>query len=101
MNFVPALATAWTSPSPTEWIFDLVQNAVFHNGEPFTAADVKFTFDRINDPATASPAATLFAPVQSVEVVSDYQVKFTLSEPFGPFLSILGGLGPDRQREGG
>ena len=93
LNFVPALAASWTNPSPTEWLFELVQNAVFHNGERFTAADVKYTFARINDPATASPAATLFAPIQSVDVIDDYHVKFTLSGPFGPFLSHLAGSG--------
>src|SRR5216684_4885329 len=39
----PALATKWTQKSPTTWVFDLVDNATFHNGEKFTAADVKYT----------------------------------------------------------
>lgn len=93
LNYIPGLATSWTNPSPTEWEFELVQNAVFHNGEKFTAADVKFTFDRIMNPETASPSATLFAPVASVEVVDDYHVKFVMKEPFGPFLSHLAGQG--------
>ena len=93
LNFIPGLATKWTNTSPTEWEFELVQNAVFHNGEKFTAADVKYTFDRIKDPATASPNATLFAPIKSVEPVDDYHVKFVLAEPFGPFLSHLAGSG--------
>jgi peptide/nickel transport system substrate-binding protein len=54
---------------------------------------VKYTFDRIMDPETASPNATLFGPIASVEVVNDYQVKFTMSAPFGPFLSHLAGSG--------
>jgi peptide/nickel transport system substrate-binding protein len=93
LNFLPGLAVSWTNPSPTEWQFELVQNAVFHNGEKFTAADVKFTFDRLKDPATASPAATLFGPIKAVEPIDDYHVKFTLEEPFGPFLSHLAGSG--------
>jgi peptide/nickel transport system substrate-binding protein len=93
LNFLPGLATAWTSTSPTEWVFDLVQNAVFHNGEKFTSADVVYTFTRIKDPEVASPAATLFASVASVEADGDYKVKFTLSEPFGPFLPHLAGSG--------
>ena len=91
LNYIPGLAASWTNPSPTEYQFELVQNAVFHNGEPFTAADVKYTFDRIKDPETASPSATLFESLQSVEVLGDYSVKFTLSAPFGPFLSALAG----------
>ncbi len=93
LTFSPGLAVSWTNTSPTEWEFELVQNAVFHNGEKFTAADVKYTFDRLKDPATASPAATLFAPVTTVEPIDDYHVKFTLEEPFGPFLSHLAGSG--------
>ena len=53
-EFVPRLATAWTQTDRTTWTFDLVDNAYFHNGEPFTSADVKYTFERILDPATAS-----------------------------------------------
>ena len=47
------------------WIFDLVDNAYFHNGEKFTAADVKYTFERILDPKTASAYAPLYAPIDS------------------------------------
>ena len=93
LNFIPGLATKWTNTAPTEWVFELVKNAVFHNGEKFTAADVKYTFARINDPALASPSATLFEPISTVEAVDDYTVKFTLKTTFGPFLSHLAGSG--------
>ena len=44
------LATKWTADDDTTWVFDLVDNATFHNGEAFTADDVKYTFERILDP---------------------------------------------------
>jgi len=92
-EIVPQLATAWTQVDGASWEFDLVDNAVFHNGEPFTARDVKYTFDRINDPATASSFAPLFAPVTSVEVVADHKVRFNLDQPYGPLLSSLAARG--------
>lgn len=93
LNYQPGLAAKWTTTSPTEWVFELVQNAVFHNGEKFTSADVKYTFDRVLDPATASPSATRFSVIQSVEPVDDYTIKFTLKTPSGPFLASLAGFG--------
>ena len=46
MGLAPALATKWTQQSPTVWRFDLRQNVKFHDGTPFTADDVVFTFKR-------------------------------------------------------
>jgi peptide/nickel transport system substrate-binding protein len=93
LNFIPGLASAWTAISDTEWEFTLIENAVFHNGEKFTSADVVYSFNRIKDPATASPAATVFAPVSAVTPDGDYKVKFTLEAPYGPFLAHLAGSG--------
>src|SRR6476469_8950867 len=53
-EFYGVLATKWEQTSPTTWVFDLAEGVTFHNGEPFSSADVKYTFDRILDPATAS-----------------------------------------------
>ena len=49
-NFVPDLATSWEQVDDKTWKFNLVTNATFHNGEPFTSADVKYSFERILDP---------------------------------------------------
>ncbi|MCC6790315.1 MAG: hypothetical protein IT336_01450 [Thermomicrobiales bacterium] len=92
-QIIPQLAASWSQPSENVWEFQLVTNAVFHNGEPFTAADVKYTIERIKNPETASSFAPLFEPVTSVDVVSDYVVSFTLEKPFGPFLSNLAARG--------
>ena len=92
-KIIPQLARAWSQRGDTVWEFELVDNAVFHNGEKFTAADVKFTFNRIMDPATASSFAPLFSPVTAIDVVSDFVVRFTLEKPYGPFLSSLAAHG--------
>jgi peptide/nickel transport system substrate-binding protein len=85
----PALATKWTQKSPTSWVFDLVDNATFHNGEKFTAADVKYTFERILDKATGSPYAANYQVIDKIDVLSPTQVMFTLKQPYGPFLTNL------------
>jgi peptide/nickel transport system substrate-binding protein len=86
-TFIPELATKWTQNDEKTYTFDLRSGVKFHNGEPFSATDVKYTFDRILAPATASTYATLYSSLDSVEVVSPTQVVFHLSEPFAPFLT--------------
>jgi len=88
-NFVPDLATAWEQTDETTWTFTLVGNAKFHNGEPFTSADVKYTFERILDPATASAYAGLYGQIAAIETPDPATVVFRLKSPFGPFLTNL------------
>jgi peptide/nickel transport system substrate-binding protein len=92
-EFVPDLATSWTAVDPKTWKFELVKNAVFHNGEKFTSADVKYTFQRILDPKTASAYAGLYAQIESVDASDPYVVVFHLKSPFGPFLTNLAANG--------
>ena len=88
-SFVPDLATEWTQTDPTTWTFKLVTNATFHNGEAFTSADVKYTFERILDAKTASAYAGLYAQIASVEAPDPATVVFHLKSSFGPFLTNL------------
>ncbi len=92
-QLVPRLATKWTATDDRTWTFDLVDNATFHNGERFTSKDVKYTFERILNPKTASSYAGLFAAIDSVETPSDTQVVFKLKTPYGPFLTNLANNG--------
>ncbi len=92
-QFYGVLATTWEQTSPTTWVFDLVEGVTFHNGEPFTSADVKYTFDRILDPATASGYSPLYDVIDSVEATTPNQVMFNLRTAFGPFLSNLANNG--------
>ena len=86
-KFVPDLATKWTKSNPTTWTFTLVTNASFHNGEKFTSADVKYTFERILNPKTASAYAGLYAQIDSIDAPDPATVVFHLKAPFGPFLT--------------
>ncbi|PYM19512.1 MAG: hypothetical protein DMD81_03655 [Candidatus Rokuibacteriota bacterium] len=88
-SFVPGLAKAWKQETDKTWLFDLVDNAVFHNGEPMTSADVVFTFNRLMDSKNKLPMRVFFSPVQGVEAVGKYQVRFHMDRPFGPFLAML------------
>ncbi len=92
----PALATDWTiSEDGTEYTFTLREGVSFHDGAPFNAEAVKFNFDRMLDESHPFhdtgpfPLAFFFSSVESVEAVDDLTVKFTLSEPYAPFLSNL------------
>ncbi len=92
----PALATAWEiSEDGTEYTFTLREGVTFHDGSPFNAEAVVFNFERLlnEDPPYHDtgpfPLAFFFSSVSSVEAVDDLTVKFTLSEPYAPFLSNL------------
>jgi len=89
MKVEPDLATGFLTPDETTYIFRLRQGVKFHNGQSFSAEDVKYTFDRILDPATASPNANLFAAIKAVTVVDAHTVKFELKAPSATFLSYL------------
>jgi len=88
-NFVPDLAASWTQTNATTWTFKLVTNATFHNGEPFTSADVKYSFERILNPKTASGYAGLYKQIESIDATDPTVVVFHLKSPFGPFLANL------------
>ncbi|MDQ1750998.1 MAG: peptide/nickel transport system substrate-binding protein [Pseudonocardiales bacterium] len=88
-KFVGELAKSWTQSDDLTYTFDLVDNATFHNGEKFTADDVKYTFERIVNPKTASSYASAYTSIKTIEVVSPTKVTFKLKTPFAPFLTNL------------
>lgn len=87
----PRLATKWdVSPDGTVWTWTLREGITFHDGTPFNADAVKFTFDRILDPATKSQTGiSEIGPYQSSEVVDPKTVKMTFKEAYAPLLSNL------------
>jgi peptide/nickel transport system substrate-binding protein len=87
-NLLPALATAWEASSDgLRWTFKLRDNVFFHNGRKFTAADVKFSFDRIR--GKDSPRRGDFASLRDVETPNDLTATFVLSETSPVFISNL------------
>ncbi len=88
-RLVPDLAVSYqVSEDKKTYTFPLRTDVVWHDGEPFSAKDVAFTIEKIQDVETNSPLRVSFAGVR-VETPDDHTVVLTLSEPFNPFLSTL------------
>ena len=87
----PDLALSWTATdSGLTYTFALRPNVKWHDGQPFSAHDVKFTFDQMLDSSSGSQQRSDFAAVAGVDVVDSLTVRFRLRAPFAPFLSLLG-----------
>lgn len=81
----PRLAKSWTvSEDGLVYTFQLEEGVTFHDGSPFRAADVVWTFDRLRNPESGFPTADLYANIDSIEATSDTEVVFKLkqSNPF-------------------
>ncbi len=122
-EIVPALAESWeVSEDGLGYVFTLKQGVTFHDGTPFNAEAVKFTFDRVVEAdklaaagaaGTPDPASVIVAgqahdqvgPYEQAEVIDEYTVRLMLSRPFTPFLSgingYLGIVSPTAVREMG
>jgi peptide/nickel transport system substrate-binding protein len=83
----PSLAESWTqSKDGLEYEFVLREGIKFHNGEPVTAEDVKFSFDRYR----GSGATLLKERVREVQIVDPARVRFLLKEPWPDFMTFYG-----------
>ncbi|MDQ7030333.1 MAG: ABC transporter substrate-binding protein [Ardenticatenia bacterium] len=87
---VPDLARSWDiSPDDLAYTFELRNDVRWHDGQPFTAEDVAFTIRLVQDPAfTGRPELTELWRSIRVDVLDPYTVRFTLPQPFAPFLSF-------------
>ncbi len=83
----PALATSWQSITPTQWRFNLRKGVKFHDGSPFTADDVVFSFDRIRQPQGTNQSYV--AGVKEVKKIDDNTVDFILDGPNPVLLRLL------------
>lgn len=92
-TFHPGLATEWSvNEDATEYTFKLREDVTFHDGTPFNADAVKFTFDRIVDPNLNSQMAFSFLGgpnYKETEVVDDYTVIVRFNNPNAAFLDSL------------
>src|SRR5215813_3640577 len=92
-QYVPGLAKSWKQLNDTTWEFSLVDNAFFHNGEKFTGADVKYTFDRLFDKTLSAANAIFFTPMNGVEVVNDTTVRLMTKPNWGGLIGALAAFG--------
>jgi len=86
---VPHLATSWKALDETNWEVKLRRDVRFHNGDRFTARDVKATFDRVLDEKNKLTARGNHAKIQSVEVEDEYTVRFRTDGPYPLFVERL------------
>ena len=77
------------SPDGMIFTFKLRPGVKFHNGRELTAEDVKYSIDRVVDPATQSPGAGFFGSIKTITVVDPLTIKFELSRPDATFLHVM------------
>lgn len=87
-SFAPGLATSWEVIDDLTWRFALREGVVFHNGAPFTAEDVVYTFERFLTEGKSSPLYPMVQVIDKVEAV-DGDVVISTKEPHGPLLATL------------
>jgi peptide/nickel transport system substrate-binding protein len=90
LKYEGVLAESWdVSPDGLAYTFRLRPGVTFHDGTEMNADAVKFTFDRILDPATKAVVLGWISPLKAAEVIDPLTVKLVLSEPFSPLLGSL------------
>lgn len=85
----PWLADSWENIEPTVWEMKLREGVLFHNGDPFTAETVKWNWERIINPDQASPQIGNHVAIAGVEVIDEYTVHVTTTEPYPIFTERL------------
>jgi peptide/nickel transport system substrate-binding protein len=90
VRIYPDLAKSWEiSNDGREYIFLLREGVKFHHGKELDSSDVKYSIERVMNPATRSPKAYAYRWIDSVQGIDKYHLKIRLKEPFGPFLTTL------------
>lgn len=93
-EFKPALAERWEiSEDKLSFTFYLRKDVKWHDGAPFTADDVVYSFERIMDPKVdAAVARSFYAQVKKVEKLDDYTVRFIWKKPYFKALEFSAGM---------
>jgi peptide/nickel transport system substrate-binding protein len=77
----PGLATEWKLEGQTTWRFKLRSGVKFHNGDPFTSADAKFSIERTYDPAAKTMVATALATIDRIEAPDAHTLVIHTKKP--------------------
>lgn len=89
-DLTPGLARAWTiSSDALEYVFHLREDALFHNGRPFTSSDVKAKFERAVDPESGHTNAHYYEQIEAIETPDAHTVVFRMTNPDAEFLYNL------------
>ncbi len=93
LRVVPSLAASWTvSPDGLVYTFKLRPGATFHNGRALTPQDIIANIERVRDPKIASPFASRFTGIKTMEATAPDTLTLTLDAPSAPFLVQLASL---------
>ncbi len=80
LELVPALATDWKQSAPTVWRFNLRKGVSFHDGTPFTADDVIFSYNRAK--GDGSDVKTYVGAIKEIRRINDHAIDIVTNEPF-------------------
>jgi ABC-type transport system substrate-binding protein len=86
----PDLAESYTTPDPTTYVVKIRKDVRFHDGQPLTAEDVKFSFEYMMRPSTAATrGALLTSLIDRIDVLDPFTIRLKLKAPAATFLSVL------------
>jgi ABC-type transport system substrate-binding protein len=86
LSVQPGLAEKWEIPDPLTYIFHLHRGVTFHDGQPLTSRDVKWTFDSMLQGKIRSTKTSAYRYVARIETPDDWTVVFRLNEPYATLL---------------
>jgi peptide/nickel transport system substrate-binding protein len=94
LEFIPKLAKSWeVSDDKLTYTFKLHDNVKWHDGKPFTADDVVYTFETImNEKVDAPHLRVYYKDIKKVEKLDDYTVRFTYAQPYFKAMEFVGGI---------
>ena len=99
-KLAPGLATEWKLQGQTTWVFKLRPGVKYHNGDPFTSADAKWSLERTYDPNAKTRVATIFLTIDKIEAPDPMTLVIHTKKPDPLLPGRLGFYGgPDRAEE--
>lgn len=93
-DLTPRLASSWEiSEDKLTFTFHLRKDVKWHDGVPFTAEDVLYTYQKIQDPKVDAPHMRVYyKDIKKVEKLDDYTIRFTYAKPYFKALEFCGGI---------
>jgi peptide/nickel transport system substrate-binding protein len=86
LDVAPGLAERWEIPDPLTYIFHLHRGVKFHDGQPLTSRDVKWTFDSLIQGKVRSTKSAVYRFVDHIDVPDDFTIIFRMKEPSATLL---------------